>query len=181
MELNESLKPLLHRKMSLELHVLFAYVLVSSCLRIKEPYMKKILLMSLALALTGCASSGLVGELPVVKDPSNAGKVVAMRVGLFGADPGCEILFDDKLLATIQKNKYTEFYVPPGNHSISQKQGRYKETREFSINPRETKYFLLGISLTRSKTGRGLAVDEIEEAKGSRMLSYFEKFELKKE
>jgi hypothetical protein len=87
---------------------------------------RSIIIVLAALFLAGCAAnydlSGRIGELPKTDNPSESGKVVVVRT----SNPiafivNYTIILDLWDLFYIKSGEYTEFLVPPGDHSIAVK------------------------------------------------------------
>lgn len=93
----------------------------------KGIHMKRsVIIVLAALFLAGCAAnydlSGRIGELPKIDNPSESGKVVVVRTSNpIGFIVNYTIVLDLWDLFYIKSGEYTEFLVPPGDHSIAVK------------------------------------------------------------
>lgn len=134
--------------------------------------MKKLLALSLILALTGCGTtSGLVGEMPPVKDQATASKVVPIRISsIVGVGNGYTVVFDGKDLLGIGSGEHAEFYATPGKHTIGVKcfggwTPTWKEDAlEFNATSKTTSYFEI------SPSGRCASIRQLEEPNAQELL-----------
>lgn len=83
---------------------------------------KMFLAVCLLAGITGCASSGRIGEIPTIASGQQAGKVVVLRVSsIIGVTNSYYIALDGKEIFAIRSGEHTEFKVSAGDHSIAVK------------------------------------------------------------
>lgn len=87
---------------------------------------RSIIIILAAMFLAGCAAnydlSGRIGKLPKIDNPAESGKVVVVRTSNpIGCLVNYTIVLDSWDLFYIKSGEYTEFLVPPGEHSIAVK------------------------------------------------------------
>ena len=81
-----------------------------------------LLVLCLAVGISGCASSGRIGEIPAVPLGQPAGKLVVIRVSSFVGVTNCYyIALDGKDIFAIRSGQYTEIPVGAGEHNIAVK------------------------------------------------------------
>jgi hypothetical protein len=85
--------------------------------------MKRLAIVLLpALFLAACATSGRIGEMPKVNNPTTGSKVVVVRISsLVGAANAYTVAVGGKDLFHIGSGEHTEFLVEAGEHSIGVK------------------------------------------------------------
>jgi hypothetical protein len=85
--------------------------------------MRKLLIVScLLIGLGGCASSGRIGELPVVATGVPTAKLVVIRVSsIVGVANTYYIALDGKDIFAIRSGEHTEFRIGAGEHHIGVK------------------------------------------------------------
>jgi hypothetical protein len=134
--------------------------------------MKKILIVSIALAVAACGTtSGRLGELPTVANGARGAKVVAARVSSFvGAANGYTVAVDGKDLFGIGSGEHTEFLVPEGEHYIAVKCfGGWtptwkEESLKFSAQASDNSYFSI------SPSGKCAEIKPATEAEAKKLL-----------
>jgi hypothetical protein len=77
------------------------------------------LLVVVALLLTGCVSSGLVGQLPTVTDADNAADIVVGREGrVTGSALTLPVTLDGVRVYELRVGEHAVMKVNPGNHIV---------------------------------------------------------------
>ena len=73
----------------------------------------------LALIVAGCVSTGALGPLPAVSDPSNAAEIVVGRERRFlGSGPTVPVTLDGVRLFGLRVGQYVVIKVDPGDHIV---------------------------------------------------------------
>jgi hypothetical protein len=84
--------------------------------------LRPIILIALALMITGCATSGRIGTLPSVAENESSSQIVLIRVSSFvGGANSYYVALDGKDVFSIRSGEYTKFTIPTGEHFISVK------------------------------------------------------------
>ena len=116
--------------------------------------MKKLLILPFVLALAGCGTSGLIGQLPNLDENASTAKVVPIRISsLIGAPNTYVVVLDGKDLINIRSGEHAEFLVPTGKHTIGVKcfggwSPTWKEdTVDFHAKTNEVLYFKISPNL----------------------------------
>lgn len=118
--------------------------------------MKKTLLVAMVAAiLSGCASSGRIGDLPAVATGSLPSQLVLIRVrSIVGAANSYYVALDGNDVFSIRSGEYTQLPIPPGEHFVAVKCfGGWSPTwREDSKNfvavPDQPNYFEISPNMT---------------------------------
>jgi len=118
----------------------------------------KSLLLIAILSITGCATSGRIGDLPSVASGAQSTKLVLIRASnLIGAPNSYYVALDGQDIFTIRSGEYTEFPIPSGQHNIGVKcfggwSLIWKEKSiSFTVAPSGTAYFRIIPDLSCAK------------------------------
>lgn len=111
--------------------------------------MNRILFLALlATVLSGCASSGRIGDLPAISPGASSSKLVLLRVSSHTSGLNSfYVALDGRDVFSIRSGEYTEFPIPVGEHFISVKcfggwSPTWKEdTKRFNALPDMANYF----------------------------------------
>jgi len=108
-----------------------------------------------AMFLSGCATSGRIGELPIIDNMAAGGKVVVVRTSNFiGAANTDTVALDGKDLFYIRSGEHTDFVVPTGEHYIAVKcfggwSPTWKEdSKKFAATASAVNYFKISPSMS---------------------------------
>lgn len=83
---------------------------------------KHVLAGFVLVALSGCASSGRIGELPQVAASESSSRLVVIRASsLIGAANTYYVALDGEDVFSIRSGEYTAFPIPEGEHFVSVK------------------------------------------------------------
>lgn len=114
-----------------------------------------IFLVALVFVITGCATSGRIGELPSVADHETSSQLVLIRVSsIVGAANSYYVALDGKDVFSIRSGEYTEFPISTGEHFVSVKcfggwTPTWKENaKKFNALPNQTSYFEISPNLS---------------------------------
>lgn len=117
--------------------------------------MYKFIGLILAILITGCASSGRIGELPTVGDGDPHSQLVIIRVSsIVGGANSYYVALDGKDIFSLRSGDYTRFYIPTGDHFISVKcfggwTPTWKEdAKKFTARPKNSYYFEISPNFT---------------------------------
>lgn len=118
--------------------------------------MNSALLAALVVAiLSGCASSGRIGDLPAIPTSGPSSQLVLIRVSsIVGAANSYYIALDGKDVFSIRSGEYTQFPIPAGEHFIAVKclggwSPTWKEdSQKFVPIPNQTNYFEISPNMT---------------------------------
>jgi hypothetical protein len=118
--------------------------------------MIKTLLAALAVGiLSGCASSGRIGELPTIAADAPSSQLVLIRVSsIIGATNSYYVALDGKDIFSIRSGEYTRFRIPAGEHFIAVKcfggwSPAWKEiSKGFVAVADQTSYFEISPNMT---------------------------------
>jgi hypothetical protein len=135
--------------------------------------MNKAILYSLvAMVLSGCASSGRIGEMPAIPAGASSSRLVIIRASsIVGAAVSLYVALDGKDIFSIRNGDYTEFPISSGDHFISVKcfggwSPTWKEdSRKFSAASEQASYFLI------SPTGSCAGIEQISTNQGALKVS----------
>jgi hypothetical protein len=117
-----------------------------------------ILTVGIAAFIAGCASSGRVGELPVIAAGQAAGKLVLIRSSnLIGAANAYYVALDGKDVFAIRSGENTELKVAEGEHYVAVKCfGGFtptwkEESIKFTASPAKANFFEISPSTSCAK------------------------------
>ena len=129
--------------------------------------------------LSACGTmSGRIGELPVVENPTSAGKVVTVRISsIVGAANGYTVALDGNDLYGIGSGEHAEFLVPEGEHYIAVKcfggwTPTWKEdSLKFFASASETSFFVISPNFTCADIRAISEADATKKLQGSKLLN----------
>jgi hypothetical protein len=117
--------------------------------------MKKVFAALIVVILSGCASSGRIGDLPTVIGGSASSQIVLIRVSsLVGAANSYYVALDGKDVFSIRSGQYTTFPIPTGEHFVAVKcfggwSPTWKEdSKRFVAMKDQTNYFVISPNLS---------------------------------
>ena len=109
----------------------------------------------LVVALSACASSGRIGDLPAVAEGATSSQLVLIRVSSFvGATNSYYVALDGRDIFSLRSGQYTEFRIPTGEHFVAVKcfggwsPSWKKESKRFVAAQDQTNYFEMSPNLS---------------------------------
>lgn len=116
---------------------------------------KKVVAGLIVLFLSGCASSGRIGDLPTVIGRAPSSQLVLIRVSNFvGGANSYFVALDGKDVFSIRSGQYTTFRIPTGEHFVAVKcfggwSPTWKEdSKRFVAMQDKTNYFVINPNLS---------------------------------
>lgn len=119
---------------------------------------RSIAIIFILFIVTGCATSGRIGDLPTITENQPSSSLVIIRVSsIVGGANSYYAALDGKDIFTLRSGEYTKFRIPSGEHYISVKCfGGWtptwkKESTQFKAIPNQSNYFEISPSMSCAK------------------------------
>lgn len=114
-----------------------------------------LIIIVFALCVGGCASSGRIGDLPVVAASGSPSQLVLIRTSsLVGVANSYYVALDGKDVFSIRSGEYTQFPISAGEHFVAVKcfggwSPIWKEdSKKFIASPNESSYFAISPNMS---------------------------------
>jgi len=124
-----------------------------------------------ALILTGCASAGRIGDLPVISEGASSSTLVLVRPSnVIGMANSFYVALDGKDVFSIRSGDNTHFLIPAGEHAVSVKcfggwSPTWKEdSKSFLAEVDRASYFSISPSMSCAK------IEQVSEAQGKALV-----------